>query len=97
MADKKHTAKKSHAEQLVSTLTIGQRNALVLILAHETGAQEIKRALGIQKLRITPHHATVTGHALRGTTAELFRDHTRYAANLHATDTHVAVGKAGQQ
>jgi hypothetical protein len=77
MADKKNTVKQTHAAQLVSTLTIAQRNSLILILAHESGAQEIRRALGIQTIRITPHNERLTGHALAGTTADLFRDEAR--------------------
>jgi hypothetical protein len=58
--------------QLIQSLSKSQRNHLRIILSRETGCSSLKAELGIQKVKVFSHHTEMTGHAMRGTTAELF-------------------------
>ncbi len=72
MAVKKSTAQ-SHSEAFVGNLTVSGRNALRTILLHETGAAQLKTALGIHKQQPMNEHARRTGLARAGRTIDLFR------------------------
>jgi hypothetical protein len=97
MAVKQNTSR-NHATQFIHHLKPNERNALRVLLLTKTGLADLRAALGTQTMRVLSRAEVATGHAMRGTTVELFRNHTHHSpANLHGTDTHAAAGKAGQQ
>jgi hypothetical protein len=79
---KRHTSK-SHAAEFVTALSANGKNALRVILLHQSGAQELREALGINAAKPLAHSDKCTGHARRGTTIELFRAH------IHTTTTNI--------
>lgn len=96
MAVQKHTAPQSHAAHFTASLSTSQRNHLRVLLLHEHACRDLRRALGINKAEAISHAQHATGLARRGQTIQLFKDHAQHnPANLTATDTHAAAGKAG--
>lgn len=72
---------KSHGAAFVSTLTRTQRNALRVILAHESGPADMRCALGTYLVKPIAEVTRRTGLARAGRTSELFPQHST-AANI---------------
>jgi len=79
---------RTHSDHLVSELTANLRNALRHALSSETGLLNLRIALGIQNVRVIGTHEERTGHARRGSTIELFRNHRRHEAANIAPESH---------
>jgi hypothetical protein len=66
--------RRSHAHQFTTSLTRSERNALRVILLHKDGLAELREALGIEHMRVSPLPEQRTALAVAGKTVELFRD-----------------------
>jgi len=66
-------SKRSHAHQFINQLTKNERNSLRILLLTKSGLADLREALDLQHMRVVSIEQERTGHALRGTTAELFR------------------------
>ena len=94
MTEAKRTRKRigtTHADHLVGDLTPSQRNSLILIMGRELGVTELREALGISHVHITPGHAELTGLAMTGQTAKLFQSRSE-TTNLKAGSRSVETG-----
>jgi hypothetical protein len=78
-----HNSSKCHAAQLVSTLSINQRNALRVILAQEHECMKLRRALGTHETKIVSEQERCAGLARTGRTIELFDRHRAAASIRH--------------
>jgi hypothetical protein len=66
-----------HAHHFVQSLNASQRNAMRVILAHDTGCGKLRRALGTENLKPISREAQATALARQARTIELFQQAVR--------------------
>ena len=66
--------RRTHAHHFIKQLNRNERNALRVILLTDGGLGDLREALGTQRMQRVPVERQRTEAAMRGTTAELFRD-----------------------
>lgn len=75
MATHHSKSARNHAGQFVAHLKSNERNALRVLLLTKSGLADLREALGTVHMRVLSEAEIATGHARRGTTISLFRNH----------------------
>lgn len=73
----------THAHHFVQQLNPNERNSLRVLLLTKSGLTDLREALGLQHMQVVSVEQECFGHAVRGTTAKLFRGFCEVSRCVH--------------